>query len=95
MAISNWLNANKLVVSIEKTLKITISSSASSLPKEPQVNRNSGISCYPACKYLGITSDCKLSFPKTYGICDWETRKTKLFDNQTSTLCTTKNLVKG
>ena len=71
---------------IEETSKMTIGSSALSLSKYPQVICNSIISCNLACKYLGITIHCELSFQE-HILCDGETPKTKWFDKQTSSLC--------
>ena len=60
--ISNWLNANKLVVNISKTFKMSIGSSASRSLQHPYSISNSIISATTNCKYLGITIDSKLSF---------------------------------
>ena len=57
MAISNWLTADKLVVNMDKTSKMTIGSRASSLSKYSHVICNSVISCNPVCESLSITID--------------------------------------
>ena len=62
--ISNWLNANKLVVNISKTFKMSKGSSASSCLRQPYSISNSIISATTNCNYLGITIASKLFFSR-------------------------------
>ena len=60
--ISNWLNANKLVVNMSETSKISLGSSASSSLEHLYSISNSIISATTNYKYLGKTNDSKLYF---------------------------------
>ena len=57
--INNWLNANKLVLNMEKTIQMNIGNSASN--SQFKLN-DSNITIKPVCKYLGVFIDNKLSF---------------------------------
>ena len=57
--INNWLNANKLVLNMEKTIQMNIGNSASN--SQFRLNE-SNITIKPVCKYLGVFIDNKLSF---------------------------------
>ena len=56
---NNWLNANKLVLNMEKTIQMNIGNSASN--SQFKLN-DSNITIKPVCKYLGVFIDNKLSF---------------------------------
>ena len=57
--INNWLNANKLVLNMDKTIQMNIGKSASN--SQFKLN-DSNITIKPVCKYLGVFIDNKLSF---------------------------------
>ena len=57
--INNWLNANKLVLNMEKTIQMNIGNSASN--SQFKLN-DSNITIKPLCKYLGVFIDNKLDF---------------------------------
>ena len=57
--INDWLNANKLVLNMEKTIQMNIGISASN--SQFKLN-DSNVTIKPVCKYLGVFIDNKLNF---------------------------------
>ncbi len=58
-AISDWLQNNKLVLNIEKSVQINLGSASSS---NTFTINDQAIQSEPVCKYLGVLLDRKLSF---------------------------------
>ena len=61
--VNDWLNCNKVVVNVSKTIQMNIRTNKKRSDSEQRFSLNSAfIENKPVCKYLGVTIDSKLSF---------------------------------
>ena len=61
--VNDWLNSNKLVVNVSKTVQMNIRTNNKTSNSAQSFSLNSAfVEHKPVCKYLGVTIDSKLSF---------------------------------